>query len=120
MSIRKTGLFSFLIRCLAPIRAWFGKPSVGDFVGEAVDSGRWGVNCVSPACPIIDERAKALAAHELSDLLAGNDFERTVTPVVRFPQIRFHLHNLFSRLASANGQKGGENLLYCMFSKEHR
>jgi hypothetical protein len=50
------------------------------------------VNRVSPAGPIIDETATALAANKLNDFLATINFERAVKPIVRVPRIEICFH----------------------------
>ena len=81
-----------VIRSLPIFRTRLGKPSVGDFIREAIKLEYRGANRESPAARVVDESASTLAANELNDFLAAIDFERTVIPIVGIPWIEICFH----------------------------
>jgi hypothetical protein len=92
------------------------KPSLSNFIGEAVDNERRSVNGVSLARSVADKRATALTTDELSHLLTGIDFERTIKPIVCFPCIRLHFQLALSCNSGVAGRIAeGERRRYSVY-----
>lgn len=73
------------------LRARLSKPSFGNFIGKALDDERRSVDGVSLAHIVPDKSATAFTTDELSNFLAGIDFEGTIKPIVCFPRARLHV-----------------------------